>query len=369
MERKEKRNHTICTLDMCGDEKWIWFVDAMLNILYKVNICDKTFKSYPIPYEEKIQYGLYSRICKIRNEIWLIPLMAKRIIIFNSDDEGFSTIDIFNQKKQSEYLFCDAVVEQNVMYLFPCMFGEILKMDIHKKEVLKKYEIPSELRTKFCCGIEGVQKLGEAKFMASYVGTTELLEFDKKTGEFKKYGNDIGLEKESNMCFVSGSDYIYAVSNHPSDGTLRKMDDKIKKTLKSVPLKKGIAIPYIIWNQYIVIEYMDLPFVQIYDEELSLITEYEKEYNANLDHPYDRGVWTQITDKLVVYSENMYGKISFFKDGELEPYDSIVIEQDENILDTLLAKWWDIKEVPVKETEITDCRAFLNAVMRKTEGL
>ncbi len=129
-----------CTMRCSFTEKsFIWFVPREASILcrYNLNLDLIDFMS-GIP-EDALCMNSYCKIVKYKEHLVLIPYSANKITVFNVRTKMFSKIDLppINESFMKWCKFETGFCKDNYIYLIPCRYPYILRIDMKSLEVVK----------------------------------------------------------------------------------------------------------------------------------------------------------------------------------------------------------------------------------------
>lgn len=216
---EEKRS--VSFEDAYFDEQGFWFAASTHNGLYyyDYNKNELFFKGM-FPDEEAFAYRLFSKVFFYQGLLIFVPFHAKKIVEYNIADGTFQCTEIPVEGLQFAHAkFYQAVMEGNKIYLFPCLYKQILCYDIEKKqlnemkkwnELLQKYSVDGEEESyKFMDA-----RLKDGRIVAPHFETNYLFFFDLK-GERNEVVT-VGDETDEGFSSleIQGENYYLSSSKH-----------------------------------------------------------------------------------------------------------------------------------------------------------
>ena len=323
-----KTKNRVYTECICGSESKIWFVDGTFNILYSIGLEDGSIHSIIIPYKESFQHALYSKTIKIGNEIWLIPLCAHRLVIYNIIEESFRCIDFSKEREKFKYLFCDYVIDNGFIYLMPSMYPAIVKISIEKKCVCNECSMPQELNGTDKFGMGGIISVEENNHFMALLGSAKILSLNTKYDKTSIY--ELGIKGDDGyipyLCQICNK--CYMVLNKQNETILYEINIKEKSIVAEQRVENGWFVPYCIFDEYIVLESCGKQFYEVFDQNLKNQFKSQIIDISDIGHPYDGGTWSQIGNDMVVRSDNISNSLTIFKKGDYKNQKMISINVD-----------------------------------------
>lgn len=122
----------------------IWFPAMNYNGLYQYNLENGVTKRIDdFPNEELWQEDLYHNVCLYQHSLVFIPHFAKRLAIYDIDQEIFRQVEMPNYcLEQSDVAnFLEGVVYQDKVYVVGYRFPGIIKVDLSTNETKIVYEV------------------------------------------------------------------------------------------------------------------------------------------------------------------------------------------------------------------------------------
>lgn len=351
----------VYTEDICGDEKNLWFVDGTYNILYKIDLNTTKVSALIIPYKEEFGHVLYNRIMMINDEIWMVPQRAHRLVIYNTSMNDFKTIDFASERDDYEWLFNDCIYYNDYLYLMPHLYDKIVVVDVKTKTICGRVELSRLSLNNKRYGTKGIIKGEDGCYCMALVGGNDYLHFDCKKGSVDTLKLNID-DNASNIPYVCKMrDYNIVVNNNDIHSEILLLNSKME-VLKRHDLGKGWVKPYTIWDRYVVVEHCYESQYEVYDDELNLIYKSgKKEYNSII-HSYDGGIWANISQELVVHSDNVTNTIDIYK-GNFDNKKSIELAVDRSILIEAISKYSCNKNTVMYENRIIDGKVFIENLL------
>lgn len=155
-QKIEAKNIPIWPSVFCVDEDNVWFVHGKINILMRYNFSRKTtYLITLLSNKQTFKDGLYSGIYKWENKIFIIPCLARNIIVYDISNNHILAIDLkeielYNHKP----LFCKSYSKGNYLYCIPYFYKSIIKINMENC-TLEYFEITG-LLNKFFYSIESI---------------------------------------------------------------------------------------------------------------------------------------------------------------------------------------------------------------------
>lgn len=206
-------------------DKDIWFASGDYNGLYKYNLEEKTTERIAVFQHEPFhQGGLFIKMCRYKNNLIFVPQFAKRIYIFNIDNEILKdlTIPRVEEDLQGPF-FCDAIVYKEYIYMMGAKYPGILKVDLETYETeildqwLEEYRIKTEINMNdIFLGIRGVEDYNN--FWIPCYQCNKVLKIDMQTGDYCFY--EVG-RKENKYARIIKIDKLFVLVTHNSEDFCR----------------------------------------------------------------------------------------------------------------------------------------------------
>lgn len=136
-ENKFSREIAISPACMSINSKGIWFINAMLPIIYFYDFKKAQVSWYKvIPECKKKGIFLFLGIYEYNDKLFLIPNNAKEIVIYNKREDSFSKIEM---NGTVDGLFRGCVCVNDILYCIPYKHSRMIGIDITTCKVI--YEI------------------------------------------------------------------------------------------------------------------------------------------------------------------------------------------------------------------------------------
>lgn len=210
-----------------NNEELFFGVDVIDNNLIEINLQSGDAKSFFIPYP-KTSGPIYSHICIVKNEIFLIPIKMECIIIFNYLEEKFEVVEIHEGMMNKSICGCDY---KNNIYIFLERCNEVWIYDTVIRE-WKQIRIEG-LNT----SITTMQIKNDTLFLLEEFGTLYLYNLKTKELTTLQYDNLGKQEKWKRIVFIQNK-----VMAMPGNADCFLEFDLINKTVERKDLwPKGIV--------------------------------------------------------------------------------------------------------------------------------
>lgn len=120
--------------DVIIDSDCMWILTDTLNSLLKYNFCSKELELVSVfPEIMRCDFGAFSKIIKLRDDIYFIPRMAKGIFYYNLSEEKFYELEIpFYDFQEEKHM--DAVIHGEYLYCINRFPDMVIKIDSVTKE-------------------------------------------------------------------------------------------------------------------------------------------------------------------------------------------------------------------------------------------
>lgn len=201
MKKKVKCNFSM--ENIVEHEGYKWFFEIRENILFKNKSGEAVYEAMIyIPWSSESVSQEYGRIIIANNKVYIIPIIPKPIPVYDISKDKLEFIEYNCENMPRVYqgtTFFDGVVEGEYLYIIPCKYSHILKINIYNDE-LSYIDISGNNKMSYAWG--SIYLNDKSIFFTEIDGNniycldTETNKVTKRSIDINGIGGIIGDEKE-----------------------------------------------------------------------------------------------------------------------------------------------------------------------------
>lgn len=314
------KKYPVTTESICCVGKEVWFAHNVVNILFCVNVIQKSQKSYIIPFKERIGVA-YSDILYNNGKLYLIPLWGMRIVVFDIANEIFDEIELEELDDATICRrYCAGRIVDNTLYLIP-EGDRFLSIDLYSKNICQNY-IYKYFTNNNLNGFYNASGLNNNIFIAGARNHAGLLYIDANNNvinwkwESLFLGNFYGMDTDGTILFA----------HCPKEKKIISFDTYTEEIINNTIINTDApAYVNFLQGKYLCLDYYLQSKYEIYDTALNLVFEGDS-FPKDCDHgkvEFDTyfGVWCDACDGRAVWFNNCTGEMRIY-DDLLSDYES-----------------------------------------------
>lgn len=364
---------SVWTEKMCFDGKDIWFAHSSVNILFCIDIINSCIKKiYVIPFEENYKRGwLYRGIVAYEDEIWLIPGLADRIVIFHKKTEEFDFIEITHEEKWKDYYsFYGVYRRDDFLYCMPAeACPKLIRINLKTKEQLVIQDFTNNYWDGYSNFEVVTERWTDDIIVKAALNGTSFFVIDLKEERICRRKIELEDEKISFVEMAIIEDYLYMCSYKAKDLFLRKIDlhtGEILKKIKIVNEDRFLRR----FGKYIVVDYAMIPKYEIYNEELKLV--YTGQIKRNISKKlvcssYFTSAWEDFENGMLVCLYSRENRLCIYDADNMKLKKTIYLEPDISYLEMIRKKIKNRSLFFGKEYDLYTFSDFLEEILERTD--
>lgn len=326
MGEKMENKIPIWPSDFCFDGESIWIFHGRLNAIfrykYKENILNYVTS---VPNENIVEDILFSRMAVYDNKLFLIPIKAKYITIYDIENDKFEFLEL--ELINYHHEFQEMCVCGKYIYCFPCSCQfPIIKIDMENSKIDKYITIKQNKKDKI---YNHVYEKDNVLYGVIYP-SNEYFVFDCQKDTFVFYTGEKKDCKYSSIICNEKNIYLHDADNP----NILKIDKKSKKIIGKIPLDENGYRFRGFLNGELFIDYCNIDKKILINLETNQIQKICVEPNVNVfcDYWYEYGVFHEYNN-LSFYFNRSNGYLYIFNEDQMV---KVTLTTDRDFLDNLI---------------------------------